>query len=97
LKNLDQTSRGGEFLAADPERSRTPSGLRGHVFNVATDVDRRHRGYARRCLESVLDWFRAATPVGRVELHASTQGFELYRSLGFELPREPAMQLTISR
>jgi ribosomal protein S18 acetylase RimI-like enzyme len=76
---------------------RNPSGLRGHVFNVATDADRRRRGYARRCMEALLAWFRADTAVGRVELHASADGIELYRSLGFVLPREPALQLTLER
>src|SRR4051794_23676366 len=76
---------------------RNPAGLRGHVFNVATDADRRRRGYARRCMEAVLAWFRNDTLVTRVELHASAGGLPLYRSLGFVLPSDPALQLSIER
>lgn len=76
---------------------RNPSGLRGHVFNVATDADRRRRGHARTCMSALLDWFRDQTEVSRVDLNASSYGFELYRSLGFVLPREPALQFTVER
>ena len=76
---------------------RNPSGLRGHVFNVATDEDRRRLGYARRCMEALLAWFSDDTPVTRVELHASADGLPLYRSLGFDLPREQPLQLAITR
>ena len=76
---------------------RNPAGLRGHVFNVATDENRRRLGYARRCMAALLGWFSADTLVDRVDLHASAEGLSLYRSLGFELPREQALQLAIRR
>jgi ribosomal protein S18 acetylase RimI-like enzyme len=59
-----------------------PDGLFGFVFNICTDQDRRRRGYARACTEALLDWFdaRGAT---RLDLHASSTGQDLYRSLGF--------------
>jgi ribosomal protein S18 acetylase RimI-like enzyme len=99
---VDEPGRGVVSIAAGRTvpwmpSPRNPTGLTGHVFNVATDVDRRHRGYARRCMEALLGWFRDDTPVTRVELHASIYGIDLYRSLGFEPPREPALRLSIER
>jgi ribosomal protein S18 acetylase RimI-like enzyme len=76
---------------------RNPAGLTGHVFNVATDDDRRRRGYARQCMEALVAWFRDDTAVGRVELHASAYGLALYRSLGFAPSAEPALQLAFTR
>ncbi|MER7670461.1 GNAT family N-acetyltransferase [Kitasatospora sp. NPDC096128] len=59
-----------------------PDGLFGSVFNICTDPDQRRRGYARACTEALLDWFDGRR-VGRIDLHASSGGEALYRSLGF--------------
>ncbi|GAA2750995.1 GNAT family N-acetyltransferase [Kitasatospora cinereorecta] len=59
-----------------------PDGLFGFVFNICTDPDRRHRGYARACTEALLGWFDERR-VTRIDLHASRGGESLYRSLGF--------------
>ncbi|AUG79468.1 Acetyltransferase [Kitasatospora sp. MMS16-BH015] len=71
-----------------------PDGLFGFVFNISTDPAARHRGYARACTEALLAWFdaRGAT---RIDLHATEDGQQLYRSLGFHehsvaLSRKPA-------
>jgi ribosomal protein S18 acetylase RimI-like enzyme len=70
-----------------------PDGLFGFVFNICTDLDRRRRGYARACIEALLAWFdeRGAT---RLDLHASQDGQDLYRSLGF---REHSVALSRTR
>ncbi|MFF2074455.1 GNAT family N-acetyltransferase [Kitasatospora sp. NPDC058162] len=60
----------------------SPDGLFGFVFNICTDPDHRRRGYARACTEVLLDWFDGRG-VGRIDLHASSGGESLYRSLGF--------------
>ncbi|WP_316526516.1 GNAT family N-acetyltransferase [Kitasatospora brasiliensis] len=59
-----------------------PEGLFGFVFNICTDPGHRLRGYARACTESLLDWFDGRR-TGRIDLHASSGGEALYRSLGF--------------
>ncbi|MFH8379486.1 GNAT family N-acetyltransferase [Kitasatospora sp. NPDC018058] len=59
-----------------------PEGLFGFVFNICTDPDHRLRGYARACTEALLDWFDGRR-AGRIDLHASSGGEALYRSLGF--------------
>ncbi|MBO1416028.1 GNAT family N-acetyltransferase [Streptomyces sp. FH025] len=59
-----------------------PDGLFGFVFNICTDPGHRRRGHARACTEALLDWFDARK-VGRIDLHASSGGEALYRSLGF--------------
>jgi ribosomal protein S18 acetylase RimI-like enzyme len=99
---VDEPGRGvvsvavGEVTESAPG-PHNPAGQRGHVFNVATDADRRRCGHARRCMQSLLVWFQEETVVRRVELHASRDGIELYRSLGFSAPHEPALQLRLSR
>lgn len=59
-----------------------PDGLFGFVFNICTDPRSRHRGYARACTEALLGWFDEQR-VTRIDLHASSGGERLYRSLGF--------------
>ncbi|MFD8085703.1 GNAT family N-acetyltransferase [Kitasatospora sp. NPDC059722] len=59
-----------------------PEGRFGFVFNICTDPGHRLRGYARACTEALLQWFDDHR-VGRIDLHASSGGEALYRSLGF--------------
>ncbi|MEV7597760.1 GNAT family N-acetyltransferase [Kitasatospora sp. NPDC089797] len=60
----------------------SPDGRFGSVFNICTDPDHRLRGYARACTEALLAWFDERR-AGRIDLHASSGGEALYRSLGF--------------
>ncbi|MFF7328951.1 GNAT family N-acetyltransferase [Streptomyces sp. NPDC090306] len=71
-----------------------PSGRSGHIFSVATDPDVRRRGYARACMEALLDWFRERD-AGHVDLNASPEGEPLYASLGFARKPDPAMRLRL--
>ena len=68
------------------------SGDVGYIFNVATDVDRRRRGYSRLCVTALLDWYRERG-IRTVDLRASPDGEPLYRSLGFTRTPDPAMRL----
>jgi ribosomal protein S18 acetylase RimI-like enzyme len=70
-----------------------PSGLRGHISNVATDPRRRRRGHAGACLDALLTWFREETPVAVIDLNATPDGAGLYESFGFAPPRHPVLQL----
>jgi ribosomal protein S18 acetylase RimI-like enzyme len=67
------------------------TGETGHIFNVATDVEFRRRGYSRACLTALLEWY-ADRRVPRVELNASPHGEPLYVQLGFARPALPAMR-----
>ena len=69
-----------------------PSGTTGYVFNVATDVDQRRRGYARACVAGLLSWYRQRG-VTRIDLRASPDGEPVYASLGFVRTQDPAMRL----
>jgi GNAT superfamily N-acetyltransferase len=69
-----------------------PTGETGYVFNVATDPDYRRRGYSRRCMTTLLDWYRDRG-IRTVDLRASPEGEPLYGSLGFVRTPEPAMRL----
>lgn len=71
-----------------------PHGSVGYVFSVATDPDARRRGYARACMETLLDWFRERG-ASYVNLTASAEAEPLYASLGFVRKPDPAMGLTL--
>lgn len=71
-----------------------PRGTDGYVFSVATDPDARRRGYARACMEALLEWFRERG-AGQVRLTASAQAEPLYRSMGFTRKPDPLLELTL--
>ncbi len=73
-------------------RAGNPQGLIGYVFSVATDPEARRRGYARACMEELLDWFRDQG-AGYVMLTASPDAEPLYTSLGFTRDPDPSMRL----
>ncbi|MFJ4627301.1 MULTISPECIES: GNAT family N-acetyltransferase [unclassified Streptomyces] len=71
-----------------------PRGKAGFVFSVATDPDARRRGYARACMEELLQWFRERG-AGQVLLTASADAEPLYASLGFTRKPDPMMGLML--
>jgi len=73
-----------------------PTGLRGYVYNVATDPAYRRRGLSRACMTALLEWF-AGTGADVVDLRASPEGEPLYASLGFVRTADPAMRLRPAR
>jgi GNAT superfamily N-acetyltransferase len=75
-------------------RAGNPHGRVGYVFSVATDPDARRRGYARACMETLLDWFREKG-AAQVDLNASAEAEPLYASLGFARKPDPSMRLTL--
>jgi GNAT superfamily N-acetyltransferase len=75
-------------------RAGNPHGRVGYVFSVATDPDARRRGYARACMEVLLDWFRE-NGAARVDLNASAEAEPLYASLGFVRKPDPSMRLNL--
>ena len=75
-------------------RAGNPHGAVGHVFSVATDPDVRRRGYARACMDALLDWFRERG-AGHVHLTASADAEPLYASMGFRRRSDPLMQLDL--
>jgi len=72
------------------------SGTRGHVFNMSTAPGHRRRGYARACLEALLAWFREETTARVINLNATQDGIALYRSVGFDTPGYPQLQLRLT-
>lgn len=59
---------------------------RGHVVDVYVQPDFRGQGWARRLMETLLDWCEDRGII-TVTLSASPDGEHLYRSLGFEQTR----------
>jgi ribosomal protein S18 acetylase RimI-like enzyme len=74
---------------------RNPSPWKGYVYNVATDPAYRRRGFSRACMQALLDWF-AGREIHTVDLRASIDGEPLYKSLGFQRTKDPAMRLIIA-
>jgi len=75
-------------------RAGNPHGRVGYVFSVATDPDARRRGYARACMEALLDWFREKG-AAQADLNASAEAEPLYASLGFVRKPDPSMRLDL--
>jgi ribosomal protein S18 acetylase RimI-like enzyme len=75
-------------------KAANPHGRAGYVFSVATDPDARRRGYARACMEELLQWFRERG-AGQVLLTASAEAEPLYAALGFVRKPDPAMSLRL--
>ncbi|AGZ44412.1 putative GCN5-related N-acetyltransferase [Actinoplanes friuliensis DSM 7358] len=71
---------------------RDPTGLRGYVYNVATDPQYRRRGYSRACMAALIHWY-AHRGITVVDLRATPDGEGVYASLGFERTKDPAMRL----
>ena len=71
-----------------------PTGLRGYVYNVATDPAYRRRGFSRACMTALIDWY-AHRGITAVDLRASRDAEPLYASLGFRRTDDPAMRLFI--
>jgi ribosomal protein S18 acetylase RimI-like enzyme len=67
-----------------------PQGMSGYILSVATDPRYRRLGFARAAVKSTVDWFDDRG-VDRVDLHASEEGEQLYRQLGFHEPRGLAL------
>ena len=72
------------------------AGLHGHISNVSTDPRRQRRGYAKACLEALLEWFGQETEARAINLNATSHGDALYRALGFGSPRHPALQIRLA-
>ncbi|MEU6103800.1 GNAT family N-acetyltransferase [Streptomyces flaveolus] len=81
-----------EYRIGGPGRA--PDGLTGYVFSVATDPDARRRGYARRCMDELLAWFRERG-AGHVMLTASPDAEPLYAAMGFTRDTTPSMRLRL--
>ena len=70
------------LLVEKPPSPRFPHGRTGVLFNVYTDVSRRHQGLARGVMRHLLEEARALE-LDVIELHATDDGYPLYCSLGF--------------
>ena len=65
------------------------------VYNVYTEPPHRRRGLARRLMEAIHGWCRAAG-ISSVALNASPDGRPLYESMGYQLPSSPMMFFSIA-
>lgn len=70
------------LLVTKPPSPRFPHGKTGTLFNVYTVPEHRRRGLARQVMLYLLD-AAAELNLDVVELHATEDGYPLYRSLGF--------------
>ncbi|NEC86819.1 GNAT family N-acetyltransferase [Streptomyces sp. SID12501] len=91
---VDHPERPGSLAALVVGTVEYRIGRVGYVFSVATDPDARRRGYARACMEALVDWFREQD-VGQIDLTASPDAEPLYASLGFTRQPDPFMRLRL--
>jgi GNAT superfamily N-acetyltransferase len=68
----------------------TPTGQWGYISGMVTDPAHRRRGHARAIMTELMRWF-AGRGIGRVEMHATSDAEELYRSFGFTEHVEPSL------
>lgn len=71
------------LLVDKPPSPRFPHGRTGVLFNVYTRHAYRRRGLARQVMELLIDDARGRA-LDVLELHATEDGYPLYRQLGFE-------------
>ncbi len=71
------------LLVDKPPSPRFPRGRTGVLFNVYTRPEHRRKGLASAVMRRLLDDARARE-LDVIELHATEDGYPLYRSLGFE-------------
>ncbi|MBQ6643743.1 MAG: GNAT family N-acetyltransferase [Saccharopolyspora sp.] len=72
------------------------AGLHGRVLNMSTEPAHRRRGYAKSCLQALLDWFQAETPARVINLNATAGGVRMYESMGFRRPDNTALRLRLT-
>jgi GNAT superfamily N-acetyltransferase len=73
---------------------RTPRGFQGYLAGMFTEPELRGQGLGRSILLELLAWLKergAAT----AELHASSDGVELYQSVGFRELSYPVMTIRL--
>ena len=68
-------------------RADVAHGLQGIILNVYTEPAFRRRGLARRLIQEVLAWAKAAR-IESLVLHAAPDGRALYEQLGFSATNE---------
>lgn len=74
---------GGGIVINDwPAHPRETMPLRVWILNLYVEPGFRRRGIARRLMETMIEWCRAAG-YRNVSLHASPEGRPLYESMGF--------------
>jgi GNAT superfamily N-acetyltransferase len=81
---------GGMTVLPWPPGPQHPGGYVGFVYNVYTDPPHRNRGLARRVMDAIHDWCRAAG-IQSVALNASVFGRPLYESMGYRVSESPTM------
>jgi GNAT superfamily N-acetyltransferase len=85
---------GGITVIPWPPGPRYPGGRVAFVYNVYTEPEHRHRGYARTIMEVIHAWCRKAG-VSSVALNASEFGQPLYESMGYRVTDSPMMFLAL--
>jgi GNAT superfamily N-acetyltransferase len=73
---------GGVLLTPWPANPHDPCVERAVILNVYTEPEFRRRGVARQVMQVILAWVKARG-LRSVNLHASSEGHDLYEALGF--------------
>ena len=78
---------GGVVIDRHPPSPMNLDGRIGYIMSLVTEPAYRHLGIARHLMQTILRWLQEQG-VRSVSLHASEQGCQLYRELGFSESHE---------
>jgi len=73
---------------------RTPNGRFGHIQSMVTEPEFRRRGLARAILFELVRWC-GENGARSIDLHASSMGEPLYRSMGFREGQQPELRFRL--
>jgi ribosomal protein S18 acetylase RimI-like enzyme len=85
-------SNAGVIIDHHPPGPNNFSGKIAYIFNLYTIAEFRHQGIAQKIMETILDWIREKE-ISLVTLHATDDGEELYKSLGFTSGNEMHLKI----
>lgn len=80
-------SNAGIIIDQHPPGPINSTGKIAYIFNLFTLPEFRHQGIARRIMQTILEWIKEVGIV-IVTLHATEEGENLYKKLGFTLSKE---------
>jgi GNAT superfamily N-acetyltransferase len=92
--NGEQVAFGGMIIRTIPGDFNSTSYSEADVLNMYTLPDFRRKGISRLVLRGLIDEARRMN-ISKLALHTTTSGEKLYRSLGFDNPSYPYLELKL--
>jgi ribosomal protein S18 acetylase RimI-like enzyme len=84
----------GMVIREQPGNFDLPNGKSGYILNIFTLKEYRNNGIASLLMHKLIEEARLKK-LDRVELRATADGESVYRKLGFTVPRDKPMELSV--